>query len=61
MAAIAERTERDGALREWNETRVRRDARDPAYTIAYTACVAARELSLDALVVPDAVAAARRG
>ena len=29
-----------------------RDARDPAYTIAYSACVAARELELDALVVP---------
>jgi len=28
------------------------DARDPAYTVAYSACVAARELELDALVVP---------
>ena len=37
---------------EWNEQRVRRDARDPAYTIAHTACRAARELGLDALVVP---------
>src|SRR5207249_777436 len=34
------------------ETRVRRDARDPAYTLAHSACVAARELALDALVVP---------
>ena len=31
---------------------MRRDGRDPAYTIAYSACVAARELELDALVVP---------
>jgi pyruvate kinase len=30
---------------EWNEDRVRRDARDPAYTIAYSACAAARELT----------------
>jgi pyruvate kinase len=31
---------------------VHRDARDPAYTIAYSACMAARELELDALVIP---------
>ncbi len=30
----------------WNEERVRRDARDPAYTVAYSACAAARELHL---------------
>ncbi|MGA2013230.1 MAG: pyruvate kinase [Solirubrobacteraceae bacterium] len=52
MAAVAERTERVLPYRDWNETRVRRDARDPAYTIAYTACSAARELGLAALVVP---------
>jgi pyruvate kinase len=52
MAAIAERTEQELPYRRWNETRVRRDARDPAYTIAYTACSAARELGLAALVVP---------
>ena len=32
--------------------RVRRDERDPAYTLAHSACVAARELHLDALVIP---------
>ena len=52
MAAIAERTEQTANYLEWNEKRVARDARDPAYTIAYSACVAARELELDALVVP---------
>jgi pyruvate kinase len=31
---------------------VRRDARDPAYTIAYSACAAARDLGLAALVIP---------
>ena len=38
MAAIAERTEGTAPYREWQERRVRRDRRDPAYTIAYTAC-----------------------
>jgi pyruvate kinase len=52
MAAVAERTERVLPYRDWNENRVRRDARDPAYTIAYSACAAARELGLAALVVP---------
>jgi pyruvate kinase len=52
MAAIALRTEGTANYLEWNERRVARDARDPAYTIAYSACVAARELELDALVVP---------
>jgi pyruvate kinase len=52
MAAIAERTEATANYLEWNERRVLRDGRDPAYTIAYSACVAARELELDALVVP---------
>ena len=52
MAAIAERTEATANYLEWNEHRVRRDARDPAYTVAYSTCVAARELELDALVVP---------
>ena len=31
---------------------MRRDARDPAYTLAHSACVAAHELDLAALVVP---------
>jgi pyruvate kinase len=52
MASVAERTERSLPYRTWNEERVRRDARDPAYTVAYSACAAARELHLAALVVP---------
>jgi pyruvate kinase len=52
MASIAERTEHALPYRDWNEERVRRDARDPAYTVAYSACAAARDLHLTALVVP---------
>jgi pyruvate kinase len=52
MASIAERTESGLPYRAWNEDRVRRDARDPAYTVAYSACAAARDLHLAALVVP---------
>jgi pyruvate kinase len=52
MASIAQRTEHEAPYRTWNEERVRRDARDPAYTVAYMACAAARELHLAALVVP---------
>jgi pyruvate kinase len=52
MAAVAERTERELPYRQWHEERVRRDARDPAYTIAFSACAAARDLHLAALVVP---------
>jgi pyruvate kinase len=52
MASIAERTERALPYREWNEDRVRRDARDPAYTVAYSACAAARDLHLSAIVIP---------
>ncbi len=52
LASIAERTERELPYASWLETRVRRDARDPAYTVAYSACQAARELSLDAIVTP---------
>jgi pyruvate kinase len=52
MAAIAERTELTANYHEWNEHRVRRDRRDPAYTLAYTACRAAHELGLAALVCP---------
>jgi pyruvate kinase len=52
MASIAERTEMTAPYREWNEKRVRRDRRDPAYTVAYTACRAAHELGLAALVCP---------
>jgi pyruvate kinase len=52
MAAIAEHTERSLPYDQWNEERVRRDARDPAYTIAYSAVAAARDLGLAALVIP---------
>jgi pyruvate kinase len=52
MAAVAQRTERTAPYREWNEHRVRRDSRDPAYTVAYMASAAVRELDLAALVVP---------
>ncbi|HEY3828081.1 MAG TPA: pyruvate kinase [Solirubrobacteraceae bacterium] len=52
LASIAEHTERHLPYDNWIESRVRRDARDPAYTLAHSACTAARELSLDAIVVP---------
>ena len=52
MAAVCRATERILPFERWNETRVRRDARDPAYTVAHSACEAARDLMLDALVVP---------
>jgi pyruvate kinase len=52
LASIAERTELTAPYREWNERRVRRDRRDPAYTLAYTATRAAHELGLAALVCP---------
>ena len=52
LAAIAVRTERELPYERWNEERVRRDARDPAYTLAHNACDAARELGLAALIVP---------
>jgi pyruvate kinase len=52
MAQIAERTERELPYEQWNDERVNRDARDPAYTLAHSACVAARELHLAALIVP---------
>jgi pyruvate kinase len=52
MASIAERAEQTAPYEHWVENRVRRDERDPAYTIAFMACRAAEELSLAALVVP---------
>ena len=52
MDAIARRVEKALPVVEWNEHRVRRDRRDPAYTVAFMACRAARELGLAALVVP---------
>jgi pyruvate kinase len=52
MAAIARRAEAIAPYAEWNDHRVRRDERDPAYTVAYNACAAVRQLKLSALVVP---------
>ena len=52
MAATAEHAESVAPYDRWNETRVKRDERDPAYTIAFMACRAAEELGLDALVIP---------
>jgi len=52
MSSIATSTETAAPYRRWNEHRVHRDARDPSYTVAYAVCMAARELELDAIVVP---------
>lgn len=52
MAAVAEQAESIAPYEHWNETRVRRTQSDPAYTIAHNLCDAARELRLDALIIP---------
>jgi len=52
MASIAERTEPAVPTKQWNEHRVWRDWRDPAYTVAYNACSAARQLGLAAIICP---------
>jgi pyruvate kinase len=52
MARIAEHTEKYLPYERWGSDRVRRGDRDPAYTMAHSLCVAARELGLTALVVP---------
>jgi pyruvate kinase len=52
MDAIARTTEKTAPYEHWIEHRVERDARDPSYTVAHAACVAAKELHLDALVIP---------
>jgi pyruvate kinase len=52
MASIAERTEPAVPSEEWTEHRVQRDKRDPAYTVAYNACHAVRQLDLAAIVCP---------
>jgi pyruvate kinase len=52
MAAVAEQAESIAPYERWNESRVRRTSSDPAYTIAHNLCDAARELALDALVIP---------
>lgn len=52
MSAIAVHTERHAPYGRWLETRVKRDHRDPSYTVAHAACRAATELGLDAIIVP---------
>jgi pyruvate kinase len=52
MAAVAVQAESIAPYERWNESRVRRTQSDPAYTIAHNLCDAARELRLDALVIP---------
>jgi len=52
LDAIARQKEKEAPYEEWNERRVSRDARDPSYTVAHSACEAARDLGLDALVIP---------
>ncbi len=52
MAAVAEQAEAIAPYERWNESRVRRTESDPAYTIAHNLAIAARELRLDALIVP---------
>jgi pyruvate kinase len=52
MAAVAVQAESIAPYERWNGSRVRRTEADPAYTIAHNLCVAARELHLDALIVP---------
>jgi pyruvate kinase len=52
MAAVAVQAEAIAPYERWNDTRVRRTESDPAYTIAHNLSLAARELRLDALIVP---------
>jgi len=52
MARIAKHTEGEAPYEHWNESRVRVGERDPAYTVAHNACIAARQLGLAALVCP---------
>jgi pyruvate kinase len=52
MAAVAEQAEAIAPYEEWNNSRVHRKYSDPAYTLAHSLCVAARELDLVALVIP---------
>jgi pyruvate kinase len=52
MAEVARHAEAVAPYERWNNDRVRRTDADPAYTLAHSLCVAARELHLDALIVP---------
>jgi pyruvate kinase len=52
MAAVAVQAESIAPYERWNNSRVRRTGADPAYTLAHNLSIAARELRLDALIVP---------
>ena len=52
MAAVAVQAEAIAPYERWNTSRVRRAEGDPAHTVAHSLCLAARELQLDALIVP---------
>jgi len=52
MASVAVQAESIAPYERWNDSRVRRTESDPAYTIAHNLSIAARELRLDALVIP---------
>ncbi len=52
MAAVAVQAESIAPYADWNNSRVRRTDADTAYTVAHNLCLAARELNLDALIVP---------
>ncbi len=52
MAAVAVQAESIAPYEDWNNSRVRRTDADTAYTVAHNLCLAARELKLDALIVP---------
>ena len=52
MAAVAVQAESIAPYERWNDSRVHRTESDPAYTLAHNLCDAARELRLDALVIP---------
>ncbi len=52
MAAVAVQAESIAPYERWNTSRVRRIDTDPSYTVAHSLCLAARELDLDALIVP---------
>src|SRR6516225_427920 len=52
MAAVAVQAESIAPYERWNNSRVRRTGSDPAYTLAHNLSIAARELRLDALIVP---------
>ena len=55
MASVARITEREAPYERWNHLRVRRDERDPAYTLAHSACAVSRAVALWSAVDPFAV------